>query len=182
MPLLSLEAVERRFGGLSAVAGVSLAAEPGRITGLIGPNGAGKTTVINLITGLLKLTAGRVMFDGADIGRDPPHRVARAGIARTFQNIRLLADQSVAANVAAGFHMRHGGALPALLGLPSARRGAPAGRREWTPLPCSTASAWRVTRSTLRARSPMAISARWRSCARLRRRRACCCSMSPSPG
>ena len=121
MPLLSLEGVERRFGGLRAVSGVSFSAECGRITGMIGPNGAGKTTVINLVTGLLRLTAGRVVFDGADIGTAPPHDVARAGIARTFQNIRLLPEQSVLDNVAAGFH-RHeaGNALAALLGLPSA--------------------------------------------------------------
>jgi len=122
MPLLSLEGVERRFGGLSAVSGLSLAAAPRRITGLIGPNGAGKTTVINLITGLLRLSAGRVVFDGRDIGHDPPHAVARAGIARTFQNIRLLPEQSVLDNVAAGFHRHEAGPmLSALLGLPSAR-------------------------------------------------------------
>lgn len=122
MPLLSLEGVERRFGGLRAVSNVSFAAETGRITGLIGPNGAGKTTVINLITGLLRLSAGRVVFDGADIGAAPPHAVARAGIARTFQNIRLLPEQSVLDNVAAGFH-RHeaGSAMAALFGLSSAR-------------------------------------------------------------
>ena len=122
MPLLSLEGVERRFGGLRAVSGVTFAAEPGRITGLIGPNGAGKTTVINLITGLLRLTSGQIVFDGAEIGAAPPHRVARAGIARTFQNIRLLPEQSVLDNVAAGFHRQEAGpAWAALLGLSSAR-------------------------------------------------------------
>ena len=125
MPLLSLEAVERRFGGLRAVADLSFTAEPGRITGLIGPNGAGKTTVINLITGLLRLTAGRVVFGGRDIGAEPPHLVARAGIARTFQNIRLLPEQSVADNVAAGFHRAEAGSVAAaLLGLPAARAAA----------------------------------------------------------
>ncbi len=120
MPLLSLEGVERRFGGLRAVSGVTFGAEPGHITGLIGPNGAGKTTVINLVTGLLRPSAGRISFDGADIGTAPPHEVARAGIARTFQNIRLLPEQTVLDNVAAGFH-RHecGPILAALLGLPA---------------------------------------------------------------
>ena len=121
MPLLSLDAVERRFGGLLAVSALSLGAEPGRITGLIGPNGAGKTTVINLITGMLRLTSGRILFDGRDIGAEPPHRVARAGIARTFQNIRLLPEQTVLDNVAAGF-TRDAPCSPAaaLLGLPAA--------------------------------------------------------------
>ena len=122
MPLLQLEAVERRFGGLHAVAGLSMAAGAGCITGLIGPNGAGKTTVINLITGLLRLTAGRVLFDGHDISRAAPHEVARAGIARTFQNIRLLPEQSVLDNVAAGFHRSESGPIASvLLGLPGAR-------------------------------------------------------------
>ncbi len=123
MPLLSLEGVERRFGGLVAVSGLSFGAGPGRITGLIGPNGAGKTTVINLVTGLLRLSAGSVRFDGAEIGALPPHAVARAGIARTFQNIRLLPEQSVLDNVAAGFH-RHEAGPPwqALLGLGQAAR------------------------------------------------------------
>ena len=126
MPLLQLDGVERRFGGLHAVAGLSLGAEPGRITGLIGPNGAGKTTVINLITGLLRLTAGRVLFDGRDISRAAPHEVARAGIARTFQNIRLLPEQTVLDNVKAGFHRREAcgsGIVAGLLGLPAAWSG-----------------------------------------------------------
>ena len=98
-----------------------MAAGAGRITGLIGPNGAGKTTVINLVTGLLRLSAGRVVFDGVDIGGEPPGTVARAGIARTFQNIRLLPDQSVFDNVAAGCHRHAAGSVAAaLLGLPTA--------------------------------------------------------------
>jgi branched-chain amino acid transport system ATP-binding protein len=122
MPLLSLEAVTRSFGGLAAVADLSFAAGAGRITGLIGPNGAGKTTVINLVTGLLRLSGGRVLLDGQDVSREPPQAVARLGIARTFQNIRLLPEQSVLENVAAGFY-RHeaGGLAAALLGLPAAR-------------------------------------------------------------
>lgn len=127
MPLLQLEGVGRRFGGLHAVAGLSLGVEAGGITGLIGSNGAGKTTVINLITGLLRLTEGRVVFDGRDISAAPPHQVARAGIARTFQNIRLLPEDSVLDNVAAGFHRAEAGSTGAgsigagLLGLPAAR-------------------------------------------------------------
>ena len=131
MPLLLLEGVGRDFGGLKAVADVSFTAAPGQITGLIGPNGAGKTTVINLITGLLRLSFGRIVFDGRDIGQDAPHQVARVGIARTFQNIRLLPEQSVLDNVAAGFHgTEKGGIVSALLGGPAsaaARRRTAAG-------------------------------------------------------
>ena len=77
---------------------------PGRITGLIGPNGAGKTTVINLITGIIVPTAGRVLLGDRDITGLEPHKVARSGIARTFQNIRLLREASVLDNVVVGFH------------------------------------------------------------------------------
>ena len=119
MALLSLEGVSRSFGGLRAVSDVTLAVEAGRITGLIGPNGAGKTTLVNLIAGLLSLTAGRVSFDSADISALPPHQIARLGLARTFQNIRLLPEQTVLENVLIGFHAQErSGLLAALLGLP----------------------------------------------------------------
>ena len=117
---LALDGVSRAFGGLKAVADLTLAAEPGRITGLIGPNGAGKTTVVNLVTGLLALSAGRVLIDDVDVSREPPHAIARRGVARTFQNIRLLAESSVIDNVMIGFHAHErSGLLASLLGLPS---------------------------------------------------------------
>jgi branched-chain amino acid transport system ATP-binding protein len=123
MARLSLEAVTRSFGGLKAVDGVSLTVEPGRITGLIGPNGAGKTTVVNLITGILSLSAGRILFDGQDISRLEPHQVARAGIARTFQNIRLLPEQTVLENIMVGaYREESAGLLASLIGLPSVGR------------------------------------------------------------
>jgi branched-chain amino acid transport system ATP-binding protein len=123
MARLSLEAVTRSFGGLKAVDGVSLTVEPGRITGLIGPNGAGKTTVINLITGILSLSAGRILFDGHDISRLEPHQVARAGIARTFQNIRLLPEQTVLENIMVGaYREESAGLMASLIGLPSVAR------------------------------------------------------------
>lgn len=123
MTLLVLQNVERRFGGLRAVGGVSFEVPAGRITGLIGPNGSGKTTVINLVTGMLSVTSGTIWFKDADISEYPPHKVARAGIARTFQNIRLLRDLSVLDNVAIGFH-RHEktNVVENLLGLPAVRR------------------------------------------------------------
>ena len=119
MALLSLEGVSRSFGGLRAVNDVTLAVEAGRITGLIGPNGAGKTTLVNLIAGLFSLTEGRVSFDGSDISTLPPHQIARLGLARTFQNIRLLPEQTVRENVLIGFHAQERvGLFAALLGLP----------------------------------------------------------------
>ncbi len=123
MATLRTEAVSKRFGGVEAVRGLSISVEPGRITGLIGPNGAGKTTMVNLITGMLKATSGRILFGERDITELPASGVARLGIARTFQNIRLLKEASVIDNVVVGFHCREQtGFLDNLLGLPAARR------------------------------------------------------------
>ncbi|MEQ4617199.1 MAG: ABC transporter ATP-binding protein [Corticimicrobacter sp.] len=120
---LKLEHVSRTFGGLHAVSDVSLTVSPGHITGLIGPNGAGKTTLVNLISGLLFPTTGTIHLGNSDISRLEPDTVARQGIARTFQTIRLLKDASVLDNVVAGFHRHERASLTAaLLGLPSARR------------------------------------------------------------
>jgi branched-chain amino acid transport system ATP-binding protein len=122
MAALSLAGVSRRFGGVQAVKDLSMSVVPGRITGLIGPNGAGKTTVVNLITGLLKLTAGSIRLDGRDIHELPPHRVARLGIARTFQNIRLLREASVLDNIVVGCRQEESVPLYAqALGLPPMR-------------------------------------------------------------
>jgi len=119
---LVLQDVARHFGGVPAVDGVSLRVPAGQITGLIGPNGAGKTTVVNLITGLLHLTSGKVLLEDRDVSREEAPDLARAGVARTFQNIRLVPDASVLDNVIAGFHRHEKAGLWAnLLGLPSAR-------------------------------------------------------------
>jgi branched-chain amino acid transport system ATP-binding protein len=104
-PLLRVERLSRRFGGLLAVDGVSLAAEAGRITALIGPNGAGKTTLFALISGFLPPSEGRVYFDGADITGERPHRLARRGIARTFQIVQPFAGLTVRENIAVGTHL-----------------------------------------------------------------------------
>jgi branched-chain amino acid transport system ATP-binding protein len=120
---LALEAVSKRFGGVVAADALTMAVPPGRITGLIGPNGAGKTTVVNLITGMLAVSGGRIVLDGRDVTQAGAHEIGRAGIARTFQNIRLLAEASVIDNVMIGFHRHERASLAAsLLGLPSARR------------------------------------------------------------
>jgi branched-chain amino acid transport system ATP-binding protein len=104
--LLRLEGVGIRFGGLLAVSGLSFVVERGQIFGLIGPNGAGKTTVFNLITGVYKPTEGRIAMEGLDITGLAPHLIARAGIFRTFQTIRLFYGQSVLNNVLAGLHLQ----------------------------------------------------------------------------
>nr|CAA9270748.1 Branched-chain amino acid transport ATP-binding protein LivG [uncultured Armatimonadetes bacterium] len=106
MPLLALENVTKRFGGLTAVGGVSLALEEGDLAGLIGPNGAGKTTVFNLLTGVYAPTEGAITFRGQSIGGLKPHEIARLGICRTFQNIRLFPDLTVLDNVRTGAALR----------------------------------------------------------------------------
>jgi branched-chain amino acid transport system ATP-binding protein len=131
MARLELEGVSRYFFGVQAVKDLSMVVPPGRVTGLIGPNGAGKTTVVNLITGLLKLSAGRIALDDRDIGELQPHQVARLGVSRTFQNIRLLKEASVVDNIVVGFHVSDSTSfLAQALGLPSVRktRAALAGR------------------------------------------------------
>ena len=106
MPLLHVEGVEVRFGGLRALAGVSLAAAAGRVTGIIGPNGAGKTTLFDVITGLRAPAAGRVVLDGRDVTRARPHRRARLGLARTFQRLELFESLSVRDNVLVAAEIR----------------------------------------------------------------------------
>ncbi len=109
--LLELSGVGKRFGGLAALSDVSLHIERGEIYGLIGPNGAGKTTLFNVITGLYQLDEGSFMFDGVAYERCKPHALAGAGIARTFQNIRLFANMSALENVMVGRHVRTGASV-----------------------------------------------------------------------
>ncbi|WP_338703152.1 ABC transporter ATP-binding protein [Streptomyces sp. Q6] len=109
-PLLQADGVTMRFGGLTAVDGVDLTVGEGEIVGLIGPNGAGKTTFFNCLTGLYVPTDGSVRFAGAALPPRPA-RVTRAGVARTFQNIRLFANMSARENVIVGRHTRTGAGL-----------------------------------------------------------------------
>jgi branched-chain amino acid transport system permease protein len=102
--LLRLESVSRAFGGIQAVSEVSLDIAEGAIVGLIGPNGAGKTTVINLIAGLLRPDAGAIWLNDQSIHAWPTHRIAAAGVTRTFQGIRLFRDLTAIENVIAGQH------------------------------------------------------------------------------
>ncbi len=105
-PILQLENVTKRFGGLVAVDEVSFEVRRGEIFALIGPNGAGKTTLFNGVTGLFPPTSGRVLFEGNDITGTKPHEVAQIGIARTFQNIRLFEYMDALDNVRLGQHCR----------------------------------------------------------------------------
>lgn len=110
--LLVVDAAKLSFGGVTAVAGMELEVPRGRITALIGPNGAGKTTVFNLITGIYKPQSGRIVFEGKDISGHKPHTIVEAGIARTFQNIRIFPSLTCLENVLCGPHS-HGRAGPA---------------------------------------------------------------------
>jgi len=106
MSLLEVEGLARSFGGLRAVDGVGFEAGAGRITAVIGPNGAGKTTLFNLIAGSLRPDSGKVLFDGTDITGLKPFRVARLGLARTFQAIKLSRKMTALENVMIGRHVR----------------------------------------------------------------------------
>lgn len=106
-PLLSVDRVSHRFGGLLAVNAASLSAQPSCITALIGPNGAGKTTLFAIISGFLKPGEGRIRFGGEDVTGEPPHRLARRGIARTFQIVQPFVGLSVRENILVGAHLHH---------------------------------------------------------------------------
>jgi branched-chain amino acid transport system ATP-binding protein len=102
--LLTVRGLTRRFGGLTAVDNVDLDVSQGEIHGLIGPNGSGKTTCINLISGVLRPDAGSVRLDTRELAREATHTIAKAGLARTFQNIRVFGRMTVLENVLVGFN------------------------------------------------------------------------------
>ena len=107
MAMLEVKNLGISFGGLRAVNGFDIKIEKGELYGLIGPNGAGKTTVFNLLTGVYKPDTGSVVLDGTEITGKSTIEISKAGIARTFQNIRLFKDMSVLDNVKAGLHNKH---------------------------------------------------------------------------
>ena len=121
--ILELKNLTMRFGGVTALDNVDLDVFKGEICALIGPNGAGKTTVFNVITGVYQATAGEIIFEGKSILGMKRHHIARAGMARTFQNVRLWGEMTALENVitATDVHKRSG-LLGALLGLPRSRK------------------------------------------------------------
>lgn len=99
MGILETRDLTKHFGGLAALTDFDMTIGPGEIVGLIGPNGAGKTTVFNLVTGMLRPTAGRIVFDGREISHVAPHAICRLGIARTYQNVRPFAELTAMENI-----------------------------------------------------------------------------------
>ncbi|MBU3648827.1 MAG: ABC transporter ATP-binding protein [Limnohabitans sp.] len=120
--VLDVSGISKRFGGLQALSEVDMQIARGEVYGLIGPNGAGKTTFFNVITGLYTPDSGRFLLAGQPYTPSAVHKVAQAGIARTFQNIRLFAEMSALENVMVGRHVRtHTGVLGAILRTPAFR-------------------------------------------------------------
>jgi branched-chain amino acid transport system permease protein len=129
--VLELEDLSMEFGGVQALDRVSLKVEEGEIFGIIGPNGAGKTTIFNCITGVFEPSGGAIRLEGRNLVGKPPHVITRAGIGRTFQNIRLFPNMSALDNVVVGTDAQHRTSVPgALLGLPRHRREEREGRLE----------------------------------------------------
>jgi branched-chain amino acid transport system ATP-binding protein len=121
--VLRVAGISKRFGGLQALSDVGLTIERGQVYGLIGPNGAGKTTFFNVITGLYTPDSGSFELAGQPYKPSAVHEVAKAGIARTFQNIRLFADMTALENVMVGRHVRtHSGLLGAMFRTPGFKR------------------------------------------------------------
>ena len=118
--ILQVQGASKRFGGLQALSEVGIRIERGQVYGLIGPNGAGKTTFFNVLTGLYTPDSGSFMLAGKPYSPTAVHEVAKAGIARTFQNIRLFADMTALENVMVGRHVRtHSGLIGAILRTPA---------------------------------------------------------------
>src|ERR1700712_2291670 len=121
--ILKIAVFNKRFGGLQALTDVGIKIMKGQIYGLIGPNGAGKTTFFNVITGLYQPDSGSFELGGTPYSPSAPHEVANAGIARTFQNIRLFGEMTAIENVMVGRHVRtHAGVIGAVLRTPGAKR------------------------------------------------------------
>jgi len=120
---LEIEELTLRFGGVTALDGVSFSVREGSLTALIGPNGAGKTSLFNCLSGIYRATAGRIVLAGVDVGRLPQHRIARLGLARTFQSPALFSGLTVLENLMAGRY-RHGrgGILAGMVRLPAVVR------------------------------------------------------------
>ena len=163
--LLRTEALRKEFGGLVAVDDVDFSIPRDSIISLIGPNGAGKTTFFNMLTGVYKPTAGRVIFDGEDIGGKPPHAITQRGIGRTFQNIRLFQQMTALENVLVGMHSRLHSARDRRRSSERRACGARRPRRAIARWSCWRTAGWPVIPSSSRGISPTATSAgsSWRA-------------------
>jgi branched-chain amino acid transport system ATP-binding protein len=129
-PLLQTQRLRKEFGGLVAVDDVDFTVPENGIVSLIGPNGAGKTTFFNMLTGVYKPTAGRVVFAGEDMTSKPPHAFTHRGIGRTFQNIRLFQNMTALENVLVGMHVRlKGNLFEAIVRTPRVRNEEAAARQ-----------------------------------------------------
>lgn len=123
LALIKTKNLTKKFGGLTAVDNVDFTVEKGEITAIIGPNGAGKSTFFNLISGFHPPTSGLITFNGSDITKTPPHKIARLGIARTFQTTNLFEQSTVIDNVIVGYRLRtKANVLDAILRTPRERR------------------------------------------------------------
>ncbi|NMB20099.1 MAG: ATP-binding cassette domain-containing protein, partial [Firmicutes bacterium] len=111
MNILETKGLTKAFGGVTANSNLDISVKKGSITGLIGPNGSGKTTFINVVSGVHKATSGKVLFDGKDITNLDKHKIARSGIARTFQTIRLFERLTVLETVLVARHASYGASL-----------------------------------------------------------------------
>jgi len=121
--ILAARDITKRFGGVAALDRVSLGVRAGEVLGIMGPNGSGKTTLFNILTGIEPPSAGDILLDGRVVTGTRPHRIARQGIARTFQNLRLFPGMTTTENVLCGAHQREDASLVRSL-LPSAERAA----------------------------------------------------------
>jgi branched-chain amino acid transport system permease protein len=129
--LLNVKGLVKRFGGLVAADHIDLVVYPGQIVSVIGPNGSGKTTLFNMLTGLVRADSGSAEYHGTEITRLPPHRIAKLGITRTFQNLRLFNNLSVLENVLIGQHARlHASPVASVFRTPSVRK-EEAGAVDW---------------------------------------------------
>ena len=169
-PLLQVQGLTKRFGGLVAVKDIAFGIGPGEILGLIGPNGSGKSTVMKLIMGVERPNAGRVMLDGLDMAGWPTHRIARAGVGIVFQHSRPLNRQTVLENIKLAL-------LPELAAETGRRPacGAPRAARS----PCKWD--WRRSSTAARRLCPSPICAAWKWRRPWRAIRRWSSSMSPSP-
>ena len=178
--ILRVRGLSKTFRGLTALSEYDLDLPAGRIHGVIGPNGAGKTTLFHVLSGFLRPSSGSIAFEGQEIAGWPSYKVARLGIARTFQNIRLFGDETALDNVIVGLQAH---APRSLIGTIFSSRGFRAGERELEEraTSCSTCSGSPPSATGWPATSRTATSAGWRSPGPSRAGRGSSCSTSRTP-